>query len=265
VRNRQLLRLAAWALAGAIFSCSSAHAASKSAGLTLPILVDQTGIEAGSATVNAGQLFGVQSAHFRSFAHVTSSVRIPQKKTELLISPTDSFVEYTAHLDGATFPIYCTARPAKPVWTLTCLADRDGNDSFEQLWSGTVANPRVWVPFPNIRYQSDIEPVEYNRSDGMTTEPLSIGFVGFGGNIWTGQREFFVQLEKGDDHVVLFESRVTGSAKKGPVDLNLYDARVRFEGGTREQLQVTVTKGLTAGRYQLSLGYPERQIWVYVP
>ena len=244
---------------------SPAIAASNSAGLTLPILVDQAVTEAKSMTVDAGQLFGVKSAHFHSVAHVTSSVRIPQKKSEVLISPTDLFVEYTAHINGGTFPIYCTARTAKPVWTLTCLADRNADGKFEQLWSGTAANPRVWVPYPNIRHEADMEPMEYTRSDDTTSEPLSIGFVGFGGNIWTGQREFFVQLQKGNDHVLLFESRATGSAKKGPVDVGLYDARIRFEGGTREQLQVAVTKGLTAGRYQISLGYPERQIWVYVP
>lgn len=265
MRNSPRARLVPLTFLVTAFVFSPALATSKSARLTLPILVDQAVTEDKSITVDAGRLFGVESAHFHSFAHVTSSVRIPQKKSEILISPTDLFVEYTAHINGETFPIYCTARAAKPVWILTCLADRNTDGTFEQLWSGTAANPRVWVPYPNIRHEADMEPVKYIRSDDTTSEPLSIGFVGFGGNIWTGQREFFVQVQKGNDHVLLFESRATGSAKKGPVDVGLYDARVRFEGGTREQLQVAVTKGLTAGKYQISLGYPERQIWVYAP
>lgn len=178
----------------------AAHASSKNGQITLPVIVDPNDLSApNSTTVNAGSLFGAQEARFKSHAHLKSAIQIQQKNIDLSFSPGDLFIEYAARVQKSTFPIYCTAIPSKPLWALVCLADRDNDGAFEQLWSGSVANPRLWVPHPNIRHQVDIDPVEYEATDGGAGDPLSIGFVGYGGNIWTGQREFYVQLARGED------------------------------------------------------------------
>lgn len=233
--------------------------------ITLPVAVTPSEPPPDILTVGSLELFGAQPARYMSSAQIAAPTTIRYKKVELSFAPDDRFIEYRAAIRDDVFTVYCTARPSKPVSMLLCLADRDKDGAFEQLWLGSTAHPRLWVPFPDIRFQTAIDPVRYATTEDTAGDPLSIGFGGSGGNIWTGRREFFVKIAKGQDQVLLFESRATGSARRGPADIKLYDAVVRLHGGTRERLEVSVVKGLTAGRYELSVNYPTQQIWITIP
>ena len=243
-----------------------ATAAPKNARITLPVVVDPVAPDSGEPVeVAAQQLFGKQAARVASLAHVTAPVELMIKKTPIALSPADALAEYKGYSEKETFALFCTARAAKPVAMLLCLADRDGDGRFDQFWTGSAANPALAIPYPNIRFQSEIEPAAYQATQPSQADAMAIGFVGSGGNVWTGKREFFVRVERPGASVLLFESRATGTAKNGPVDIALYDAIVHLVGDSREAFRLKVTKPLGGGTYQLSVGYPTQTIWIAVP
>ena len=243
-----------------------AAAASKNGQITLPVVVEPATPDNGEPVeVAAQKLFGKQAAHVGSLAHVTAPVELTIKKKPIRLEPTDDLAEYRGYSEKETFPLFCTARAAKPVATLLCLADRDGDGRFDQFWTGTAANPALAIPYPNIRFQSDIEPAAYQSMQPSQAAAMMIGFVGSGGNVWTGKREFFVRVERAGASVLLFESRATGTAKDGPVDIALYDAIIHLVEDSREAFRLKVAKPLGRGTYQLSVGYPAQTIWIAVP
>ena len=259
-------RLAAGMLVAMGTMAVPAAAAPKNGRITLPVIVDPAVPGGGEPVeVAAQKLFGKQAAHVVSLALLTAPVQLMIKKTPVTLAPADGLAEYKGHLGKETFALFCTARAAKPVATLLCLADRDGDGRFDQFWTGTAANPALAVPYPNIRFQSDIEPATYQSMQPSQAAAMVIGFVGSGGNVWTGKREFFVRVERPGASVLLFESRATGTAKNGPVDIALYDAIIHLVEDSRDVFRLKVAKPLGGGTYQLSVGYPTQTIWIAVP
>jgi hypothetical protein len=259
-------RIAAAILAATGAMAGPAAAAPKNGRIALPVIVDPATPDSGEPVeVAAQQLFGKQTAHVASLARLTAPVQLMIKKTPVTLAPADGLAEYRGYLGKETFALFCTARAAKPVAALLCLADRDGDGRFDQFWTGTAANPALAVPFPNIRFQSDIEPAAYQPMQPSEADAMAIGFVGSGGNVWTGKREFFVRVERPGASVLLFESRATGTAKNGPVDIALYDAIIHLVGDSRDAFRLKVAKPLGGGTYQLSVGYPTQTIWIAVP
>lgn len=243
-----------------------AAAASKNGQITLPVIVDAVPPDSGEPVeVAAQQLFGKQAAHVGSLAHVAAPLQLMIKKTPIALAPADALAEYKGYSGKETFALFCTPRAAKPVAMLLCLADRDSDGRFDQFWTGAAANSPLAIPYPNIRFQSDIEPAAYQATRPSQEDAMAIGFVGSGGNVWTGKREFFVRVERPGASVLLFESRATGTAKNGPVDIALYDAIIHLVEDSRDAFRLKVAKPLSGGTYQLSVGYPTQTIWIAVP
>lgn len=243
-----------------------AAAAPKNGQITLPVIVAPATSDAGEPVeIAAQQLLGKQIAHVGSLAYVAAPVQLMIKKTPVALAPADGLAEYKGFSGKETFALFCTARAAKPVAMLLCLADRDRDGRFEQFWTGTAANPALAIPYPNIRFQSDIEPTAYQSMQPSQADAITIGFVGSGGNVWTGKREFFVRVERSGASVLLFESRATGTAKNGPVDIGLYDAVIHLVEDSRNAFRLKVAKPLGQGTYHLSVGYPTQTIWIAVP
>lgn len=267
MRSMQLVR---WLAGGMVVLVGAAtipaQAASKNGQITLPLVV-VSAASGGEEIVDvpAQQLFGKQSARFGSVAQVAGPTRLIIRKDAVDLSPDDRLIEYKGYADKESFALFCTARPARPVAMLLCLADRDGDGRFDQFWTGAAANPNLPIPYPNIRFQSAIEPAAYRRTPQPQADDMVIGFVGSGGNVWTGKREFFVRVERPGASVLLFESRATGTAKGGPVDIALYDAIIHLVEDSRDSFRLKVAKPLGRGVYHLSVGYPQQTIWVTVP
>ena len=128
--------------------------------------------------VAPADILGARRLNFRSLANVSAEVRTGKRGKEIVISPSDQLVEYM--IDSATqkFPAYCKAyqKQSLSLSGLVCLADRDSNGSFDQIWLGELANPKLWIPMPLVQLQSNAITQAYVVQKGPLDSGSKFGF-----------------------------------------------------------------------------------------
>lgn len=247
-------------------------AAAETANLLLPIMLsaDDATVQS-KATVQpmsheSVDILGPRQVSFQSTANVFSEVRVGKKGREVSIAPTDRLVEYEIRSGRQSFPAYCKTYPQKPVSGLICLADRDGNADFDQVWLGEVANPPLLVPFPLIRLQNfSFTPQRYSIQTGPISSDLKFGFSVTGAGGLANKRELYLQISNGSQKVYMFYNRITGPSRSGPVDTSIFDSQIRLYGEDSKTVTYSIEKPLMQQRYSIVHPGISRNVWIYVP
>lgn len=246
--------------------------AAETAKLSLPILLSPDDASIQSKTTVQPMLtapvdiLGPRRMFFRSTASVSEEVRWGRKGREVSVSPADRLVEYEIKSDTQSFPAYCRAYPKKPLSSLICLADRDNDGDFDQVWLGETANPKVWVPFSFVQLQvSPFTPQKYSVQMGPIPSDLQFGFSVTSAGGLANKRELHLQVTNGTEKVYMFYNRITGPSRLGSVDTTIFDSQIRLYGEDSKTVTYSIEKPLTQPKYNIFHPGITRNVWMYVP
>ncbi len=231
--------------------------------VALPVLVEA--VEPGrSYSFAVGELFGAQPAHYRSTATLDSTLPLPEYETS--ISTDRLLVELQASSRDFTGPVWCLGHQIrKNMRALLCLADRDGDGAFDQLWQGGAASLEPLVPFPDMRSVRAIEPVRFRKKQDDGASGLKLGFYVSGTNPILGQHHFYPVLGVDRSLYPLFEHHKAVSLRSLPKSINVGGGELNVTSVAGKAYQATVTRPLSAGEWLVASPYPTQTIYISVP
>jgi hypothetical protein len=238
--------------------------------VALPIIVEApAATQAGRLhSFRTGEMWGTQPARYRSAVAVDGLVRETGGGAPLAILPGERLVELQATSRAFTGPLYCkTVRMGGKQWpALACLADRDDDGAFDQLWTGRAASLDAVVPYPDIRSLTAIEPVRFRPLTDPASLALEIGFYVSGKNPLLGQHHFYAGIAVAGKVAYLFgSSHEAVTLSELPKPVGLIGARISVKSLVKGTYQAEVVQPVPSGEQMVVSPYPKQTVYVYVP